>query len=472
MTVTSLLLLSLGLAGAPASAPDPLADAYVDGTYGFSIRPPRGWQLIRQRVPEKRGTTLLRMVKTLGGGLSHQIVFKHTTTTKAVPLNEMLKKMAHSLELEFSNVHVHAQQVQQIAGRPGSYLSATLSRSGLQILRLQAVIEIAPRDYFVLLYNGPAALRKQTEPLFDRVLDSLTLMGNRLDRAALNKALDAGAGWIADLARKGLPKMPEAVRFFRVDLDGKPMGFVKVTSRPHHWKGNDGVQVVEEGWMFEKNGQARRSQSRMFLSNDLAHERWQTSITTWQAAGKKTEQFENAFEEGLRDHAVLLTDQTTSLSWPLKQNPPLEVPRTYISRVLIRLLPRLVGGLDQPRRYAFTSFDHQRIGLMVRVVDIKGPAKLSPEETARVHRLGRGLGLFRIDESEGLVTTPSSLYCDGAGEMLLMKARNMTMWSEKPKRLEALFATRVAQADRAMKRLEQAYEQNQSRFLRRGPGPR
>ena len=29
----------------------------LHGTYGFSINPPKDWQMIRQRVPERRGVT-------------------------------------------------------------------------------------------------------------------------------------------------------------------------------------------------------------------------------------------------------------------------------------------------------------------------------------------------------------------------------------------------------------------------------
>lgn len=460
-----------------------LAEPYVDGSYGFSIRPPSGWRLIRQRLPEKRGTTLLRMVQSLGAGNTHQIILKHTATTKVVPISDVLLEVADTLSLEFSNVDIHSQQVQEIAGRPGGYLSATMTRSGEATLRLQAVVEIAPMDYYVLIYNGPTALRHQTEPLFVRVLASLKLLGDRLEPGMLEEALTAGAGWIATLQKAHLPKRTASVRYFQVDLDGKPIGLVKVSERPHRWKGHDGLRISEEGWTFEAGGQVRRLQSSVFLSRDLVHERWRTSITIWQAAAKgQREQFENAFEEGLRDGNALLTSQTNSLNRPQKQNPPTKLPKTYISRALLRLLPRLIEHLDQPRRYGFTTFDHQRAGLVFRVMELKGAAKLltgvtgdaeatkgSAAGAAKDQRQdqARSQEVFRIDVREGLVTAPSTLYVDETGEILLMKAGKVTMRPADAKTLEDLFGSRVSEADHAMRLLEAAYKENESRFLRK-----
>ena len=129
MTFAGLLcMLSLLLPAQTRADARRLAEPYVDGSYGFSIRPPNGWRLVRQRVPERRGATLLRMVQSLGGGNTHQIVLKHTTTTRAVPMNDMLREVADTLSLEFSEIDIHSQQVQEIAGRPGGYISATMTR--------------------------------------------------------------------------------------------------------------------------------------------------------------------------------------------------------------------------------------------------------------------------------------------------------------------------------------------------------
>jgi len=484
MTLATLFcMLSLILPAQAGGDTGELAEPYVDGSYGFSIRPPSGWQLIRQRVPERHGATLLQMVQSLGPARSHQIILKHTETTRAVPMNAVLREVADKLTLEFTQVEIHSQQEQEIAGRQGGYLSATMTRSGEATLRLQAVIEIAPRDYFVLIYTGPAELRQQSEPLFARVLASLTLLGDRLGPKLLDEALATGATWLASLQKAQLPKMPPSTRHFEVEMEGKPIGLVKVSQWPTRWKGRDGVRVSEEGWTFDPGGQVRRLQSRTFLSLDLVQERWQTSITLWQAAGKDAqEQFDNAFEEGLRDDEALLTSQADSLSQPAQQNQPIKVPGSYLSRALIKLLPRLVGRLDQPRRYGFTTFDHQRVGLVFRVMELKGAAALPTDAVVDVKAARDSKAesstdqdpvqkLYRIDVREGLVTAPSTLYVDETGEILLMQAGKVTMRPADAKSLERLFADRVSEADRAMRRLEAAYEENESRFLRK-PQPR
>ena len=148
MTLAGFLcMLSLLL---PAQAgPDarPLAEPYVDGSYGFSIRPPSGWRLVRQRIPETRGATLLRMVQSLGAGRNHQIILRHTATTKTLPISEMLRELADTLSLEFSNFDIHSQQVQEIAGRPAGYLSATITRSTVLRPALKAASRAASQTW-------------------------------------------------------------------------------------------------------------------------------------------------------------------------------------------------------------------------------------------------------------------------------------------------------------------------------------
>ena len=158
-----------------------LAEPYVDGTHGFSLRPPKGWQLIRRQVPEHKGVTLLRMVAPLPGGLLQEIVLRQTATAKPVPIEEMLAGLRQSaLGIGFSRAAIHSQQVQEIAGRPGAVLATTFQEGGLERLLIQAVVEVRPQAYFVLSYSGPASQSGQAEPLFHRVLSSLRLLSGAL----------------------------------------------------------------------------------------------------------------------------------------------------------------------------------------------------------------------------------------------------------------------------------------------------
>lgn len=474
------IFMSLAVSGQTAPPPNadpkdlagvgPLADAYVDGTYGYSINPPKGWQIIRQRVPERRGVTLLQMTDRISPTLSHEIILKQSSTTQKVPLDEMLKRISDALELEFSDVAILAQQTQQIAGRPGAVLSASYFREGVKRLRLEAVIEHKPQSYYVLLYNGPLALRAQSEPLFHRVLGSIRLLADQVDETGMKEALEAGVSFLQSLDGEQLKKAIVPEEFLKFESEGRAIGFVAVYQSEGSWepggtsgaanRGYPGVRIRERGWTFEKDGRARRLQNSMFVSLDLKHERWKTSVTTLvPSSGNRPEYLEIALEEGLRTDDVLLTNQTYSMGAPTEANPALRLPETYISRAIIRLLPRLVDDLAQKKSYAFVTFDHGRAGLVARVIECQG------EETAS--GIASKDGVFRLDDREGLAADPSKLYVDASGRTLLVKTGLLTMTRVEGKEVSRLFADRIDAAQRRMADLEEAYNRDDARVGRK-----
>jgi len=443
-----------------ALAPPALADPYVDGTYGYSIRPPKGWQVIRQRVPERRGVTLLQMMDRISPTITQEIVLKQTSTTLKASMEEMLKRTSDSLELEFSDVTVLSQQTQQIAGRPGAVLTASYFREGVKRLRLEAVIEYKPRLYYVLLYNGPLQLRDKSEPLFYTVLDSIRLLAEKIDEAQMKTALEDGVKWLASLDAEKLKKNIVPEEFLKIETNGRAVGFIAIYQADTVWEGHPGVRIRERGWTFESDGRARRMQNSMFISYDLKHERWKTSVTTLvPAGGNRPEYLDVALEEGLRTDDVLLTNQTYSMDSPAEANPALGMPETYIPRAIIRLLPRLLDDPATKKKLAFVTFDHGRTGLVARVIECRGEDK-SPG-VASAH------GVFRLDDREGLAADPSQLYVDSTGRTLLVKSGPLTMAPVDGKELEKLFAARIDAAQQRMAELEEAYNKEDARVGRK-----
>lgn len=374
---------------------------------------------------------------------------------------ETLEQAYHGLELEFSNVEILSQQVQDIAGRPGAYLAASYWYEGIKWLRLQAIVEVGPREHMVLLYNGPirGPIRSQQErePLFQQVLASLRLLEDRLSRAELEAALAAGKRWLSAIDEERLGKAILPEQFLKFELEGKPVGFVRIGQSSARSKGSAGVRIRERGWMFDGDGRLRRLQTNMFVSFDQHAENWKTSVTTLvPATAAGPAYIENALEEGLRARGVLLSSQVYQLSRPVKENPAMEVPEAYVSRVLARMLPQLVGDPATPRRLAFVEFDHQREDVVLRIVTLKGAAKLPGGGT-------RGK-VYLIEQQEGVAGEPTKLYVDDAGRILRLEAGRLTLVPVKAEVLEREFASRVAAAEREMARLEREYTEQQRRF--------
>ena len=456
-----LMSVSCGQAGPTTQkADDVLADPYIDGTSGFSIQPPKGWQLVRQRMAEKHGVTLLRMVGRVGSTQSEEIIIRQTSTTRELPMGEMLKQMHHDWALAYNNLEVVSLQEQEIAGKSGGVFAATYESQGLRWLMLEALIETEKQQYHVVLYKGPVATRKTSEPLFYQVLGSLRLLTDQVSQTELTEALEAGTKFLAGLSKDKLHQAIDADVRLRMDLGGKPIGFVRVQQAPEPMKGREGIRVQERAWMFEPDGGVRRLQTNIFISDDLKEENWRTSVTTLIPAQDADPQMLDAMrEEGVRNQDILITSQEGSLGAGITENPALQTPKAYISRALLRMVPRLLDDLSKPRRLGFMEFDHQRTGLVVRVVELKGEAN-PPGVTVKGQ-------CFRFDQREGLAGQISEWYVDEERRILLVKAGDFTMTPASEKELEGLFKARIAAAEADMTTREREFDERQQHL-----GPR
>lgn len=452
------ILLAVGQTSAPAADPlSALADPIVDTAHGFSIRPPKDWQYLRQRVPERRGSTLVRMVNPLTAAEPEEIVLKHSNTTRAVSMGAMLRSIAANIELEHGDVAFLSQQEQQIAGRPGGILAATFAREGRSRVRLQAIIEAQPRNYFVLIYEGPAARRENCELLFNHVLSSFELQSALADRETLATAAHEGRALLDAITPDSLRKAIIPKQVLKFVLDGTTVGYVVVRQTEMRRDDRPGVSVSESGWIFEADGGARRLRSEMWVSLDVREEKWETHVTNLLPASRgQKPRLDSAIEKGQLADGILLTSQKDPANQRVTENPPVRVARNYLPRALVRMLPALVSAPENPRTLAFVSFDHARAELVPRIIDLKGAARLpgaTADETA-----------FRLDDREGTAAPPSALYFDKDGKTLLVEARSLRMLPATIREMENCFAARITEAGVIMDDLER-----NARFEGRNP---
>lgn len=438
-----------------------LGQRLVDGSFGYSIRPPGGWHLDRRLALEGRETTILRMMEPTGRAADRQFRLTHKEVGRAMPMGRMLRQIRGELELEHPSIEIESQQVQPIAGRRGAFLSGRYVAEGVRLLRLEAIVEIAPTSYLVLTCDSPVSIRDRMEPLFHHVTASLEILADPSSEKAMMRALEDGAARLALLTPMEMKKALSSRLYYQFASKGRPIGMVRITERIRRRNKREGLEIDEESWIFEERGIVRRIQSRMFVSLDLAHERWKSSVTRWvPMEGNRPEQLDNAFEEGVRERDVLATSQAQTLHQPLKENQPIQVPKSYLSRGLVRLLPRLIGEPDRSRRIGFLTFDADRAGLIVRVFEFKGACDPPSGLTVSTGNV------FCIEEREGLAEAQSTYVVDEFGAILMMKTGDLIMLPAEAADLERRFAQRIREADAAMARLERSYRQSEARFLR------
>jgi hypothetical protein len=477
----------------PQRASIELGPAYVDGHFGFSIQPPKGWQLSRQReqpdpvprdshgnpIPEQYARrpdlTILRMYERTASSMMHEIRLQQSSDNLSSPvedenkrISDKLQSIHHALAAEFNDVELGASQSQRVAGRPGGFLSATFQSEGMAMLRLHAIVEVRPAEYYMLVYQGPASLRDRSEPLFARVLGSFNLLPDAFDQATVRRALQDGIHWINDLmGRKRLLESLEQEVYFKLEADGKPVGFVAVAQAEQLWKGkHEGLETRERGWTFGEHGAAQRLQSNAFVSFDLRHEYWKTRNVTYAPGAKDRPPLFNATtEDAIREDSVLLSNQSYRLDEPVVENSPRNVPPAYLSRALVRMVPRMLENLDKPRLLAYAGFDHNRVDLVIQLLELKG-AEVPPNTATR------GGKTYRIDVRDGLAGEPARTYVDEKGRVLLVQAGSMSITRSSREALEREFGPRVQEAERNIAQMEKAYREETGRFDTRPPAPK
>lgn len=449
-----------GLPGVTAAAA--LGEPHVDGTYGYSICPPNGWQVVRQRAAQGRSVALLRIVNAADQTRGGELTVRRMLMPRADAVGKVLDRIYHGLELEFADVRVLSQQVQEIAGRPGGLLAATYWHDGIRQLRLHAIIERGPGAYYELLYVGPSAGGREREDLFHLVLGSFRVLEDRLSKTHLAEALAAGRAWMSSLSADDFRGPMLASQVLRIDVDGQARGYLRLSQEAGRSHGRDGVRLSERSWLFEPGGRVHRTQSNVFVSYDLEGGAWKTSTTVLVPASQRGRAFiENVLEEGLRSQQMVLSSQALGLDRPVVQNPALQMPKTYIPRGLMRMLPLLIGDLARPRRLAFVEFDHQRCDTVVRVVELKGRSVSEVSPTAGE--------TFLIELYEAPAGEPSKMHVDRAGRLVSVRIRNTTMVAAPEAALEKRFGRRVAEAGLEMARLEEEHDRAVRRF---GPASR
>src|SRR5262249_53028242 len=96
--MTRILPLLLALLPAAPDRPDPrLAEPFVDGTFGFRLRPPVDWALNRERSANTAGLTVLRITRQVDKATVVEIAVRIKQLERAMPIEAALKDLSAGL---------------------------------------------------------------------------------------------------------------------------------------------------------------------------------------------------------------------------------------------------------------------------------------------------------------------------------------------------------------------------------------
>jgi hypothetical protein len=425
----------------PASQPSQglLGPVYADGSFGFSVQPPAGCTTYR----EKQVSDDVEVVRFENLAAQQSLSVRLSTTTRPLDAQTIVEGLTANLSKQHrgQDFKMLKGEPARIASRDGVRYENSFKLDDKEWLRQEAVIPYEQNEYFTLVFITTMADRAAAEPLFDKIMASFQILRDERTRARIQSAVDRGIKLLHRTAAGELDITANMVEdsYVRCLLNGQEIGVVHVNERLTTMDNRKGIEIRQWGWLFNPDGSITHLQHDMFLATDLSFERWEDRLYVLPATqGNTPRQLMVQAENAIREQDQLGVAYLPKPNAIEKRDKLITVEKAYASAAWNVLFPRLVD-LSKPELYAFSSYNSERKGLVLRTLEVVGPTHVLID--------GQQLQAFKIEDSEGLIPPKSETYVDRSGRLLRVVAGNLEMVATTAKYIEQHYGRKTAEAE-------------------------
>ena len=445
-----------------------LGPEYIDASFGFSM-PPLAGGTINRRKHTMEGRVQLVQFARLDVGWT--VAVRLWESERPLDADAARRALGASLILEYPDVQVAPAEEVQISSRRLFRTSATFSGDGQAWFRQQAVIPLreSKKQYLLVLMTTPADDREIAQETFNKILANFRILRAELQQERLDEALQRGTQFMRNVAigKPAIGSRPTSEMALRTTQDGKPVGFVEILEKNTTLEkkssatrkagpGISGLYRVQQAWLFGADSSVQYVYEDRFIAQDLSYEEWR-NLSQYLPA-KQTDPQQKLVvnvEGGIRDHdQLIVTSSEQAEIDPDNKERAIRVSGDFASPIWPLLLPRMVD-LASPDLYAFSMYDGDRRGLTLRVLRVTGSA--SPITLA-----GRSVQAFRIEDSEGLIQSISSIDVDKNGQLLRLTSGSIEMTVATKEEVEREFGPKVKAAQESFRKIAGLPEPEQS----------
>ena len=434
-----------GAQSLPATAPAAVASApkgalhapYADGSFGFSVAYPEGSELER----EKRFVTAdeLEIVRFVHLAHTWSLAVRLVTAERPLGPQEVVDYYSKKIHSELTEAAVSDVRVMEADTRPAARLTCRFKADDRDWIRLQAFVRKSTREYFSLLLLAPRSDEAVAADAFERILGSFRVLRSDLVQQRVDGALERGAELIRAVAARpdGLQALGKSDVFLRYIENGREIGFRHTVQTPREQDRRPGMFIREWGWLFREDGSITQLQYAMFLSNDLSYAEWDSRSRLFipaDAAKDRPAQSYFGMDMGLHKDGLLLVNYTPAFNADDLKEKAIVTEPSFASPAWFVLLPRLLD-LNKPELYAFSAYDSDRRGLILRTVEVLGPTRVTLD--------GKTLNAIRIHDGEGLVPPFNEILVDPAGRPLRVQAGPIELIAASQGDIEKTYKARV-----------------------------
>ncbi len=451
------------------SAKGKLDQAYIDGSFGFTLRPPAGSTCDPEK--KKLGPANYEIVRFNQPQHDWYLSVRLSQDARPPDARIITDKLITNLKEQYADVELLSQENTRIAGRQAA-LSAVCFTFGepvsltqdkkKQWLHQQAVIQEKPGECFALVLLTSFEDRSIATKTFERIVQSFEFRRTAQQEQHMRKALDRGEKLIQSVAEKKLNLSDHLLKetYLLIKRNGKEIGFLGMQEEPVNVQGHEGVRLYHWNWIFEDDGGISNFNHLMYLSADLKKEEWEYRMQMLTPPGTGVQRKVLLdIESAVRQKDKLLIEYPKKLETMEREDKVLEVGKSYAPAALMSLLPRLVD-LNSPELYAFSTYEHDRRGLILRTMEVVGQQQILAK--------GQSIQAWKLQDSEGLPPPITSIYVDKKGQILRMDVGNMKMTLTTREYVERKFQSRVNEAQKA---IQERMEEYQKALRQKMPAP-
>lgn len=415
-----------------------LAPEYVDGSFGFALPFPFGSTVNR----EKRylSDTALELVRFVQLAHTWSLSVRQEKLPRPQTVGQAVDRITASLRAKHLRVEVRRADAITLDGRQGLHYVATFEADDRLWLRQQAVIFRAPTERYAILFLTPLADEEIALATFRRILDGFEFRRSALMQDRLDAALERGKTLREKIAQpQRLPIEDSHETYMLVKQRGEPIGFLRMYLGPLLLDEHRGVGIRQWTWLFPESGVISYLQNDMFVTHDLSYAKWDSTVRRLEPSARG-EGLLPALDEvvrGLRQDDILAVGFTRPMNLSELEDKVIRLRSSFASPAWFVLMPRFVD-LTEPQTYAFTAYDNDRKGLILRTLQIAGRTSVVIE--------GRHRPAFKIEDGEGLMPPFNEVYVDAEGQLLRLKTGTLEMTKTSRETVEAKYGQPVRDA--------------------------
>lgn len=433
---------------APAASPPakPLLDPpYVDGSFGFSVQPPAGATLYREKQIGDSDVEIARFVIL---PVQWSFTIRITTTTRPLDPQTIVDGLTAKLGSQHQEFKVLKGESAPIAGREGVRYAASFKAQGMDWIRQQAVIPNQETEYFTLVFITPLTDRQLAESYFDQIVASFKILRDERTRERIKAALERGTKLLNQASTGQIDLGSKVVQdnYLKCVVGGKEIGYVRVSERLGKRDNRRGYLVREWGWLFNADGSITHLEHDMFLALDFSFERWDKRLYELPAEQPNANrQLQVSLENAVRESDQLGVAYLPRPNAIEKRDKLITVEKSYSPAAWNVLFPRLID-LTKPELYAFSAYNSDRRGMVLRTLDVQTLDKILID--------GQQISAYKIEDSEGLLPPASQIFVDTHGKVLRLVAGPVEMVATTGKYIDEKYSAKVAEAQDLFKKLQ------------------